>query len=153
MFHVQGYVVRSSLPPILSVNQYVNNRICVTYTENGCRLPKKPSTARQVITVTGLGYHQFDECARSILEAHRKLASGLPVNTLNVWTPIKDRYICLEFSNRYFTGSSDGFDHADVPLSTTVDPQGILQDSFPEGRHTEDNTVLYYDRIFTDEGR
>lgn len=55
--------------------------------------------------------------------------------------------LCLEFSNRYFATAADG-DHLNtISLPSEVDPLGLLAEAVPSGRHTEDNQVLYYDRI------
>ena len=147
--HVQGYAVRVNLPPLTSRSQYVLRYIdSTTLTRLSHRLSKNPRTAKQSVVVSGLGSEAFDRCARAILEVHAKLAAALPPGTLEEWKPIMDEgKICLEFSNRYFAVSSDGENLHTVSLSSEIDPFGLLAEAVPDGRHTEDNQVLYYDRI------
>ena len=111
------------------------------------RLPKQPITAKQSVVLTGLGSDKFDQCARGILEVHTKLSSSLPPGSLQLWRPLTDQgRICLEFSNRYFASGTDSMDQSDVALGSGIDPAGVLAQECPEGRHTEDNVVLYFDR-------
>ncbi len=112
------------------------------------RLPRHPVSAKQSIVLTGLGADVFDQCARGILEVHSKLSSVLPADTLQTWKPITDKgHICLEFGNRYFAGESEGADLEDLGVSNIIDPLGILTREVPHGKHTEDNVVLYFDRV------
>lgn len=81
------------------------------------------------------------------MEIHSYLSSVLPAGTLHPWTPTTDEgHLCLEFSNRYFTSKSDNT-HAAVSFTKEVDPLGLLEELTPELRHTEDNEVLYYERL------
>lgn len=74
-------------------------------------------------------------------------ASQLPAESLVPWTPIVDAgHQCLEFSNRYFSRSPldmqnlAKFDHG-------IDPKGILAALDVQGRYTEDNVVLYFEKV------
>ncbi len=73
-------------------------------------------------------------------------AYSLPEDTLLPWAPIVEGgHKCLEFSNRYFTGGNvQGLNV--VELDASVDPKGILANLEVNGKHTDDNVVLYFER-------
>ena len=106
---------------------------------------------KQSIIVTGLGSASFENCVRAVLEMQTKLSSALPPDSLQEWRPTtSEGHLCLEFSNRYFATAADG-DHLNtIGLPSEVDPFGLLAEAVPSGRYTEDNQVLYYDRIISD---
>ena len=104
--------------------------------------------AKQSVLLTGLGCEPFEHCARAMLQVHAKLSSALPSQALHEWSPIiHEGDICLEFANRYFSTGSDGDNLQTVSLGSEIDPFGLLAEAVPNGKHTEDNKVLYYERI------
>lgn len=112
------------------------------------RLPKKPMSAKQSVILTGLSSEPFENCARAILEVHAKLSSALPPQALREWSPVvHEGDICLEFGNRYFASGSDGAHLDTVSLGSDIDPFGLLAGAVPDGKHTEDNKVLYYEKM------
>ncbi|KAI0755937.1 hypothetical protein BC629DRAFT_1272449, partial [Irpex lacteus] len=129
--NVQGYAVRTTLPPITRRDS----------------LPKNPLSAKQSIVLTGLGTKQFEQAARAILAIRSAFVSILPDDTLLPWTPIIDGgHKCLEFSNRYFSsGQMDGLNP--VEFDPSIDPKGILANLETNGKHTDDNVVLYFERV------
>ncbi|KAI0083167.1 hypothetical protein BDY19DRAFT_861843, partial [Irpex rosettiformis] len=112
------------------------------------RLRKNPMTAKQSLVLTGLGEKHFDNAVKAILELHSRFASHLPADSLQSWSPAKDEdMLCLELSNRYFTPDYLAEEYDIVSVDETIDPLGILQAKGAGGKHTEDNVVLYYERI------
>ncbi|KAI0086698.1 hypothetical protein BDY19DRAFT_894328, partial [Irpex rosettiformis] len=127
---VQGYIVRCNLPPITRPDQ----------------IPKSPHTAKQSVVITDLGSPEFESSARAILQIHTLFGSTLPDDTLVPWKPMKDaEHICIEFANRYFK-SKDDSESPVIGLASDIDPMGLLVSRCPNGEHTEDNTVLYFER-------
>ncbi|KAI0788939.1 hypothetical protein BC629DRAFT_1288231, partial [Irpex lacteus] len=130
VMNIQGYMIRSELPPVLRKD----------------RIPKNPVTAKQSVVITGLGGEQFEDCVRAIMAIHTQFAAQFPPDVLLPWAPQnEDGHVCLEFSNRYFSPISDP--GAALEFDTSVDPQGILKNLDVAGKHTEDNKVLYYERV------
>ncbi|KAI0825912.1 hypothetical protein BC629DRAFT_1276067 [Irpex lacteus] len=129
--NVQGYAVRTNLPPITRRDS----------------LPKNPVNLKQSIVLTGVGTKQFEQAARAVLAIRTLFSATLPGDTLLPWTPIIDGgHKCLEFSNRYFTsGNVEG--SKPVEFQTGVDPKGILANLEVNGIHTDDNVVLYFERV------
>lgn len=110
------------------------------------RVPKNPASAKQAITLTGLGSTEFELAARAVLQIHTLFSSTIPEDALTNWKPMRDGGdVCLEFSNRYFRGKNDQ-DAAALELDKEIDPLGILRSKCPTGEHTEDNIVLYFER-------
>ncbi len=149
--NVQGYAVRVNLPPITSRERSGNN--CLTTTiKLTCynSLPKNLLSAKQSIVLTGLGTKEFSQAARAVLAIHSMFASSLPGDTLIPWSPITDSgHKCLEFSNRYFsTGQLDGTSPAEFDVG--MDPKGILAGLEVNGKYTDDNIVLYFERVLGD---
>ncbi|KAI0083770.1 hypothetical protein BDY19DRAFT_899792, partial [Irpex rosettiformis] len=137
VFRVQGYITRVNLPPITREEQ----------------LTKNPSTAKQSLILTGLGCKEFDNSVRAVIEIHSKFASHLPVNSLQPWKPIVDNeQLCLEFANRYFTADYLASKYQTVSLNSMIDPIGLLTAQTKGDRHTEDNEVLYFEKITNDDG-
>ncbi|KAI0727875.1 hypothetical protein BC629DRAFT_1259349, partial [Irpex lacteus] len=133
---VQGFVLRCGLPPVTRAEQ----------------LPKNPMTAKQSVTLTGLGSKEFEAAARAILAIHTMFSSTLPEDALVPWKPHKDMdYVCLEFYNRYFK-SRDDVGSAVLDIGPDIDPLGVLRSRCPLGEHTEDNAVLYFERKTNDTG-
>ena len=116
-------------------------------------LPKgNAAAAKQSVVITGLGIPEFQAAARAVLEIHTFFGSTLPDTCLEPWHPVKgseEGFMCLEFSNRYFSGGKD-HDVA-LELGKDIDPEGILRAQCPEGIHTEDNRVLYFECYTTPE--
>ncbi len=109
-------------------------------------LPKNALTVKQSVVITGLGSPEFEDCARAILAVHYQLAAQFPPDVLIPWSPVHENgNVCLEFSNRYFSPIDDPSPALD--FDTAVDPQGILQTLDIAGKYTEENRVLYYERI------
>ena len=57
----------------------------------------------------------------------------------------------LFFGNRYFADDGDYRAHDAISMED-VDPLKILREAVPEGIHTTDNQVLYFERGKTEEG-
>jgi hypothetical protein len=150
---VQGYILQCNLPPITCSKQYVifickycQPELMLMFTN---RLTQNPLVAKQSVVLTGLGCETFDQAARAILEIHSMFASSLPANSLQSWRPQKDSGdVCIEFSNRYLTRSRYS-ESALVELSPDVDPKGVIATCMQnlEAEHTEDNEVLYFERV------
>ncbi|KAI0083661.1 hypothetical protein BDY19DRAFT_998389 [Irpex rosettiformis] len=105
-------------------------------------------TAKQSLVLTGLGEGHFDSAVKAIIELQSRFASHLPVDSLQPWSPIKDEdMLCLELSNRYFTPDYLAAGYDVVSIDESIDPLGILRAKAASGKHTEDNVVLYYERL------
>ncbi|KAI0086715.1 hypothetical protein BDY19DRAFT_894419, partial [Irpex rosettiformis] len=128
---VQGYALRTSLPPVTCKDS----------------LPKNILSAKQLILLTGLGAEGFTKASRAVLAIRSMFTSNLPRNSLLPWTPIVDNgHQCLEFSNCYFSTSQlEGLNP--VEFDPAVDPKGILASLEVDGKHTDDNVVLYFERL------
>lgn len=112
------------------------------------RLTANPSTAKQSVVLTGLGNADFENCVRAVVELHSRFASHLPGDTLQPLTRIvDDDHLCLEFSNRFFTPEHLATPYESVPFSDLVDPFGLLAAKAEGLHHTEDNEVLYFERV------
>lgn len=82
------------------------------------------------------------------MELRGRFADHLPADTLQEWTPVTDDdMLCLEASNRYFTPSYLASEYDPVELGDIIDPLGLLKAKTAGSRRTEDNEVLYYERI------
>ncbi|KAI0083686.1 hypothetical protein BDY19DRAFT_899902, partial [Irpex rosettiformis] len=55
--------------------------------------------------------------------------------------------LCLELSNRYFTPDYLATEYDIIPIDESIDPLEILRTKATRGKHTEDNVVLYYERL------
>ncbi|KAI0083087.1 hypothetical protein BDY19DRAFT_900872, partial [Irpex rosettiformis] len=132
VFRVQGYVLRANLPPLTRADQ----------------LTKNPQSAKQGLVLTGLGSKEFDNSIRAVVELHSRFASHLPTDTLLPWTPVTDDGdLCLELSNRYFTPKHLATEYEVSEITSVIDPLGLLKSRAGELHHTEDNEVLYFERI------
>lgn len=86
------------------------------------------------------------------MAVHSQFAAQFPPDTLLPWSPSReDGDVCLEFSNRYFSPLDDPA--PPLEFDSAVDPQGILLNLDVAGKHTEDNKVLYYERIQKQSGK
>ncbi|KAI0083213.1 hypothetical protein BDY19DRAFT_900618, partial [Irpex rosettiformis] len=131
VLNVQGFVLRTALPPIISAGQ----------------LTKNPSTAKQSLVLTGLGCELFDRSVKAVIEFHSRLASHLPTDSLTSWKPlVVDQFLCLELSNRYVTPSHLAASYDSATFDESIDPFGLLRAKVI-GQRTDDNIVLYYERI------
>lgn len=110
--------------------------------------------AKQSLVLTGLGLKAFDNNVRAIMEIHSRFASDLPADTLQPWFPaMDDNDMCIELSNRYFTPEYLAGGYEKRELDDLVDPLGLLKTHAHGGRHTEDNEVLYFERIVEQDNR
>ncbi|KAI0085727.1 hypothetical protein BDY19DRAFT_896156, partial [Irpex rosettiformis] len=131
VLNVQGFVLRTALPPITSVAQ----------------LTKNPSTAKQSLVLTGLGCESFDRSVRAVIEFHSRFAGRLPTDCLASWKPmVDDQFLCLELSNRYVTPTHLAPSYDSATFDESIDPFGLLRAKVG-GQRTEDNIVLYYERV------
>ncbi len=111
-------------------------------------MTKNPLSAKQSLVLTGLGSEEFDNCVRAVIQFHSRFASHLPSDTLQPWSPIKDdEHLCLELSNRYYTPDNLVSQYEEASVSDTIDPMGLLRAKGNGLRHTEDNDVLYFERL------
>lgn len=95
----------------------------------------------------GLGCDLFDKSAKAIMEIHSRFAANLPTDTLENWKPqLDEEFLCVELSNRYLTPDRLATSYDVVPFDETIDPFGLLR-GVVGGKRTEDNVVLYYERI------
>ncbi|KAI0346337.1 hypothetical protein BDW22DRAFT_1302883, partial [Trametopsis cervina] len=137
VLNVQGYLLRSSLPPIFKMEQ----------------LPKNPRAAKQSVVLTGLGSDRFDDCGRAVMEIHSYFSTVLPPDTLLPWNIIRDEgNICLEFANRYFASMDLSMpEQQAIEFSKATDPNRVLENLASDLIHTDDNEVLYFERFSTAE--
>ncbi|KAI0683435.1 hypothetical protein BC835DRAFT_1295889, partial [Cytidiella melzeri] len=132
---LSGFVLRTNLPPITRIEQ----------------LPKNPYAARQSLTLTGLSLSNFDSNLRAVSEVHSYFADNQPNGALQPLKHNKDGgHSYLEVSNRYFTQEVDDMGYPDIAIDPYIDPHGNLTSKVTTGRHTEDNTVLYFERMRLD---
>ena len=111
------------------------------------RLTKNPLSVKQSVVLTGLGSEMFDKNAKAIIEIRSRFAAHLPDGVLETWKPLLDEdFICIELSNRYLTPDRLSHSYDSVPFDASIDPFGLLRDK-EGGRRTEDNVVLYYERV------
>lgn len=111
------------------------------------RLPKHLRSLRQSILVSGLGLEQFEQYTKAIMSIRQVLDGHLAAGMLQEWTPSTENgYLCLDFSNRYFSTNEEADGRSTFPLSKDLDPFGILAKAAGKGVHTEDNTVMYFER-------
>lgn len=62
-------------------------------------------------------------------------------------------HLALTFTNRYFSTPEEASGKEDRQLSAYVDPLNILREAVPRGVHTQDNEVLYFERIVLESGK
>lgn len=111
------------------------------------RLGKNASAARQSVKLTGLGIDSFNESAQAMLELSQVIARQLPPGALMDFMPSQEQgFIVLEFANRYFSSAKDSVQAQEIEIPKTIDPFGILRLHIGNGRYTEDNEVLYFER-------
>ena len=110
-------------------------------------MPKNPRSAKQSVTLTGLGISEFDQYAAAFIQIHGVLANCLPHGSLRQWKPLIHRgHATIECYNRYFSGSDEADDRPSIELDREIDPFGILLTTDVDGVHTEDNVVQYMER-------
>ena len=109
-------------------------------------LGKNPRFARQTVVLSGLGLPEFQRCFDAILEIGAVIEDHLPSGNLRRQTPRLERgYPVLQLGNRYFADPADTGSADAVPMEV-VDPLKILRNAVPDGVHTTDNEVLYFER-------
>ena len=126
----------------LHMNNIIRSLLIVRY-----RLPKHPRSARQCVTISGLGSQTFDDALNCILQIRNLFANVVPANALQVFSPRRPGGMLeLEFGNRYFSNddANPGFDGK--ALDDIVDPLRILTDLCPRDLASSDNEVLYFER-------
>ena len=107
---------------------------------------KNPRFARQSVLLSGLGLDQFHRTFDALLEIGTVIEDNLPNGKLRRPTPRLERgFPVLQFSNRYFADSSEA-GASDAVSMDAVDPMKILRAAVPDGIHTLDNEVLYFER-------
>lgn len=145
---VQGYAVKVNLPPITSTHRQISYLLDTRYNIlNFTSLPKNIRNLKQLVSISGLGVPQFEKCVAGILAIGRVLESQVPSGKLRDWKPTDDHgYLCFEFFNRYFSSSEEANGRLSCPMDSVLDPFQIIANANPPGVHTEDNTVLYFER-------
>ncbi|KAF7798783.1 hypothetical protein EIP86_010008 [Pleurotus ostreatoroseus] len=132
VLYLQGYAVRTCLPPIMNKSQ----------------LPKSPERATQSVLMTGLGTEGFEKAVQGALQIYQHMQRCLPAGALIPWKPVTyEGHLGLELSNRYFSSSKEAEGQQIVELSSDIDPNNILRKAVPHGLHTLDNTVVYFERV------
>ena len=113
-----------------------------------CKLHSLAANARtseQSITITGLGNVEFDRAIIGIQQL--RIVMENQVSAMKLWEPRREQgHYVLTFSNRYFNKESEAANEEVKALSTDVDPLGLLAKAVPDGIHTSDNEVLYFER-------
>ncbi|KAF7790675.1 hypothetical protein EIP86_001631 [Pleurotus ostreatoroseus] len=135
---LHGYVVKTMLPPITTSNQ----------------LPKNPRHTSQSIILGGLGASEFEESVQGVLEVYNQFRRSFSHGVLQDWEPrTVDGHLSLMFSNRFYSSSDEARGLKTENIDQLVDPFGILAEAVPDGIHTIDNQVLYYERYRTAKGK
>lgn len=82
---------------------------------------------KQPIRLTGLGGEHFKGTIEGLVNITTLMGENLERGEIESWTPA--RFWCwqaLEISNRYFVHQNSKGDMVSGPLSTEVDPDGVL---------------------------
>lgn len=96
----------------------------------------------------------FEESVHGALEVYSHISRHLPQGHLRDWQPqMINGKLSLAFSNRYFASADEAQGQEGLALGPYVDPLNILQEAVPQGIHTADNEVLYFERIIQDAGK
>ncbi len=112
-------------------------------------MTKNHAAAKQALVLTGLGYDRFEKGVKAVIEFHSHFANLLPAGSMEAWQPIADQdNLCLEFSNRYLTPDRLASVYETASFDEVIDPFGMFRGK-GGGTRTEDNVVLYYDRLPT----
>ena len=112
------------------------------------RLPKHFRNARQRVSITGLGSKHFDDALGGLLHVRSLFTDVVPPNALQ--DPLPRRaggMAALEFSNRYFASDQAISNDGHRPLDSSIDPLQILTNLCPTQVTSNDNDVLYYERL------
>ena len=92
VLRLQGFLVQAHLPPILSRKQYAYPFLLFTYHAiTKFRLGSSPSTARQSVTLSGLGSARFNDAIAAILKIHQHFHQHCPEGQMDGWEPRKER--------------------------------------------------------------
>lgn len=111
------------------------------------RLHKIPSNSQQYVLLSGLGLDAFERNVEAISAIRQAFDGQVSEGDLPAWKPNREHgSLALPFSNRFFTASRDCGKEQPVDLSI-VDPLRILRTAVPDGMHTDDNEVLYFERL------
>lgn len=117
-------------------------------------LGANPRQASQSVTLSGLGGDTFEKSVQGVLEVYSHISRHLPQGKLLPWQPqMTNGNLSLTFSNRYFASADEAQGQEPIALGAYVDPLNILRDAVPQGIHTADNEVLYYERVVLDSGK
>ncbi|KAL6301050.1 hypothetical protein BKA93DRAFT_739447 [Sparassis latifolia] len=136
VLYIQGYVWKRMLPPVTRHNQ----------------LPTHIISAKQSISLAGLGAKSFDNGIKAIINLHQLMSERVNRATLTPWTPRRiQNEVLLDFSNRYFSSPKDAVGEEAIEFGIETDPFGILKNQIEGYIHTTDNKVLYYERSTLDE--
>lgn len=110
---------------------------------------------KQSIRLTGLGSDQFKSAIDGLANIAIFMGEKLEQGDIESWTPARFRcWQALEVANRYFVHQNSEGDMVSVPLSTDIDPNGVLATlAGDEWVHTEDNIVSYFRLIINSEGK
>ncbi|KAF7789848.1 hypothetical protein EIP86_000796 [Pleurotus ostreatoroseus] len=156
LVRIQGYVLRSSLPPVLHAHQSVDCRLSIrpVVLIAMCRLPPNARQASQSIVLSGLGLVEFEQGVQAVMHIYDHFCRNLPRDRMDKWEPqTANGNFTLMFTNRYFSSYEEAQGLEAVPLSKDIDPRGVLRKSVPKAHHTSDNEVMYFERVSSTDNR
>jgi hypothetical protein len=97
--------------------------------------------------LTGLGAPAFDSNIKGLKDIYSTFARCIAIDKLAPCGVVDqyDKYTSIELSNRYFTPKSDTLVEEHIPITTDIDPEGLLRVAGGNKYvHTEQNMVKYY---------
>ena len=110
---------------------------------------KQAKYLRQSISVTGLGIPEFEKNIKGLADIYSAFGRCVMVDKLAPSGIVDEynRHRSIEISNRYFTSRKEALAEECVPISTDIDPHGLLVQAAGNNYvHTEQNIVKYYMR-------
>ena len=100
------------------------------------------------MTLSGLGSAKFKDAVSAILKIHQYFQQHCPEGQMDGWEPRKERgYPVVSAGARYLSTKANTSSEQVIPLSEVIDPIGILARAVPGGLHTQENQVLYFERV------
>ncbi|KAM6495330.1 hypothetical protein JOM56_009953 [Amanita muscaria] len=139
--NLQGVMWKYDLPP---------------FTAHTPNISKQVKYLRQSISLTGLGAPHFEASMKGLTNIFVLFSRFVPADKLQACSMMGKfgEHASMDSGNRYFTAKKDNPTERNIPFSTDVDPNRILERAAGSGYiHSEHNIVRYYERVETTDNK
>ncbi|KAM6493896.1 hypothetical protein JOM56_010257 [Amanita muscaria] len=139
--NLQGVMWKYDLPPGLRLYRNISKQV---------------KYLRQSISLTGLGAPHFEASMKGLTNIFVLFSRFVPADKLQACSMMGKfgEHASMDSGNRYFTAKKDNPTERNIPFSTDVDPNRILERAAGSGYiHSEHNIVRYYERVETTDNK